>query len=147
MLPLDLTYWFDIKLSTLCGNDATKDEKPLAALDDYVSLALTIPDISQESSGPIITSLLMYTPGVSAIFYFIIAKVFLEITWKLLSEFLSFACFNLRLFLKNEIFLPIIWLPPDSCRRRSNELMLSWFSMLSSAEFADKLIGLSLTTN
>lgn len=106
MLPLDFTYWLDIKLSTLCGNDATKDEKPLAALDDYVSLAFTIPDISQESSGPIITSLLM--PGVSAIFCFMIAKVFLEITWKLLSEFLSGACFNFRLFLKNDIFLPTI---------------------------------------
>ena len=30
----------------------TKDEKPLLAFDDYVSLALIIPLISQLSSGP-----------------------------------------------------------------------------------------------
>ena len=48
MEPLDFTYSFEIKLSTRYGSEATSDEKPLAALDDYVSDALTMPEISQD---------------------------------------------------------------------------------------------------
>lgn len=50
MEPLDFTYSFEIKLSTRYGSEATSDEKPLAALDDYVSDALTMPEISQDES-------------------------------------------------------------------------------------------------
>lgn len=145
MLPLDLTAWFDTKLSTTrYGKDVINDEKPLAAFDDWESLALTIPEISHESSGPIITSLLTKTPGVSTNFCLMRASIFLETTWKLPTLF-SAAYFSFMLFLNNEIFFPIIWLPPDSCLIRSNEWKFNFDSKLTSAELADKLVSLSLT--
>jgi hypothetical protein len=138
MEPLDFTYSFEIKLSTRYGSEATSDEKPLAALDDYVSDALTMPEISQDES-----SITSFCKGASLIFCLMICSIFLETTWKdwsLLSLALSF-----RLFLKSEIFLPIIYEPPDSYLILSNEWKFSYDSTFTSAEFAERLVGATKT--
>lgn len=82
-------------------------------------------------------------PGVSISFYLIIASIFLETTWKLESEFFSVACLSFKLFLKRDIFLPIICEPPDSYLILSKEWKLGCDSLLTSAEFAERLVGFS----
>lgn len=66
-------------MSILLGREATRAENPLAAYDDWVSLALTIPEISQLSSGPALISLLineLCSPSLALI----MPRVFFEIT-------------------------------------------------------------------
>ena len=112
-------------------------EKPLAALDDYVSDALTMPEISHDESS------ISFYKGASLSFCLIIWSIFLDTTWNdwsLLSLALS-----LRLFLNNDIFLPIIYEPPDSYLIRSSEWKFSYDSTLTSAEFADRLVRAMMT--
>ena len=110
--------------SCLWLNVATRLLKPRVALELCVSLALTMPEISHESSQGLKPDSSLCCWSCAFSFLLNIAKCYLLTTWMAeVSADLSprFAVFSLNWFLRRLIFLEVIWLPPDSYLIRSRE--------------------------